>query len=1154
MILDQRSTIAIAVYCTVVGLSLAPLKQVRAAQPDISLAKSQMAVSLDGPSWLLAPDPKNVGRDQKWWEKPTPDAKKAVVPCQIDEFLPGYHGVAWYWRDFTPPANPHPQGRCLLRFWNVDYVGDVWVNGIHVGRHEGAQEPFVLDVTDAVKPQTRNRIAVRVLNPVNEPIDGIGLQDSVHSGKGYPIGGSGVTLNWGGIMDTVELIVAPMVRVENLFVRPNPKTGKIRVQANIRNAGKQTVSVHATLSVAPAGAGETLNAQQIDRVLPPGDTVIDTEISVDHPRLWDISHPYLYRVATRASVDGVAGFDEQTTRCGFRDFRFENGYFRLNGRRIFPKCSHTGADTPVGVIVARDPDLPRKDLLNCKTMGFNMIRFISGVSHRFQYDLCDEIGLLVYQENYACFSIAESPKMGERFDRSTLAMVKRDRNHPSVVMWGLLNEMTYGPQFLRAVAILPKLREFDDSRVVLLNSGSHDEYFTASFALDGRDGSPKQLTLRPGMSAEYAAVRWTAPADGQYTLSAVFSSPAPWGPTSDVHIYHKNKSIFDSYINLVGHGDKADFKGAVSAKKGDTIDAIVGMGNGNPFGDTTALDLNIRSANGKVFDVRKDFNPDVNPNGVWTYGVIPFAGPPNTSAFRPLGVGQPSLCKPFGRIANPGSQQWEDVLGDLHPYQDLAHNAAAIRTLRTINGANRPLWLSEYGIGSALDLVRIVRQFEQRGQASCEHAVVYRQLLDRFMADWQRWNLGDTFANPEDYFRQCLAWMADLRKLGTNAIRANPSVIGHSLTATQDPCFAGEGLTTTFRDLKPGVVDAMSDAWSPLRWCLFVEPVQLYRGQTARLEAVLANEDVLGPGSYPARLQVIGPNNVSVFDRTITVNVPVTKNGVEPPFALSVFAEDVKIDGPSGKYRFLATLQKGGAAGGGDVAFHVADPAEMPRIETEIVLWGDDPKLAGWLKNANIKTRPFTPGEQKSREVILVGGKPPTTAGQAFAELARHIAHGSHAVFLDFAVFENNGNTVYWLPLVNKGTQTWLPASLTHKDDWAKRHPIFDGLPAGGILDHTFYRGFSTNIGFNGQEALAEPVAGSINTSIGYGAFLQIGVFNLGAGRFTLNEWPICSNLGVDPVAERLLRNMLRYAASDLAKPVVALPANFDQQLKAMGY
>ena len=134
---------------------------------EAAAVHSAAVVSLDGPGWLLAPDPQNVGRDGKWWERPAAGAKSASVPGIIQEAFPMYHGVAWYWRDLTPPANPHAEGRYLLRFWNVDYLADVWLNGVHVGRHEGACEPFVLDVTDAVRPQAVNRLAVRVLNPTD---------------------------------------------------------------------------------------------------------------------------------------------------------------------------------------------------------------------------------------------------------------------------------------------------------------------------------------------------------------------------------------------------------------------------------------------------------------------------------------------------------------------------------------------------------------------------------------------------------------------------------------------------------------------------------------------------------------------------------------------------------------------------------------------------------------------------------------------------------------------------------------------------------------------------------------------------------------------------------------------------------------------------
>lgn len=111
---------------------------------------SGMVMSLDG-QWLLATDAKNVGREQKWYTKPATDARQAQVPWIIQEAFPGYHGVAWYWKDFVAPANPNTGGRYVLRFWAVDYLADVWVNGVHVGAHEGGETPFELDVTDAIK-------------------------------------------------------------------------------------------------------------------------------------------------------------------------------------------------------------------------------------------------------------------------------------------------------------------------------------------------------------------------------------------------------------------------------------------------------------------------------------------------------------------------------------------------------------------------------------------------------------------------------------------------------------------------------------------------------------------------------------------------------------------------------------------------------------------------------------------------------------------------------------------------------------------------------------------------------------------------------------------------------------------------------------------
>ena len=113
------------------------------------------------------------------------------------------------------------------------------------------------------------------------------------------------------------------------------------------------------------------------------------------------------------------------------------------------RSTHTGNHSPIGQILppATAPDLLRRDLVYAKACGFNMVRYISGVAHPYQLDLADEIGLLVYEETLAGWLLADSPRMGERFDFSVREMILRDRNHPSVVIWGLLNETTDGPVF-----------------------------------------------------------------------------------------------------------------------------------------------------------------------------------------------------------------------------------------------------------------------------------------------------------------------------------------------------------------------------------------------------------------------------------------------------------------------------------------------------------------------------------------------------------------------------------------------------------------------------------------------------------------------------------------------------------------------------------
>ena len=100
------------------------------------------------------------------------------------------------------------------------------------------------------------------------------------------------------------------------------------------------------------------------------------------------------------------------------------------------------------------------------------------------------------------------------------------------------------------------------------------------------------------------------------------------------------------------------------------------------------------------------------------------------------------------------------------------------------------------------------------------------------------------------------------------------------------------------------------------------------------------------------------------------------------------------------------------------------------------------------------------------------------------------------------------------------------------KDEWAKRHPIFEGLQAGGLMDYTVYREIIPHLGFVGQSPPLEAVAGACKTSQGYESGLLVAVHACGEGRLVMNALRVREELETSPVAERLLRNMLRYAAA----------------------
>ena len=221
--------------------------------------------------------------------------------------MPGYHGVAWYWKSFIPPQNPYRGGRCLLRFHAVDYLADVWLNDRPVGSHEGGETPFALDVTEAVKSGASNRLAVRVLNPKAEPTDGIVLAETPHRNK-VPAGiTSGGSYNSGGITEPVEVFWVPSVRLEDVYVRPDWKTGRVKVQATAMNTSKTTARGQFRFAIASALGNELVAALTLKQDVPPGSNQVECELTVANHRLWQLDDPCLYRLTTRLVCDSDRG-------------------------------------------------------------------------------------------------------------------------------------------------------------------------------------------------------------------------------------------------------------------------------------------------------------------------------------------------------------------------------------------------------------------------------------------------------------------------------------------------------------------------------------------------------------------------------------------------------------------------------------------------------------------------------------------------------------------------------------------------------------------------------------------------------------------------------------------------------------------------------
>lgn len=385
-----------------------------------------------------------------------------------------YQGKGLYRRVLTlPEVDPHR--RYYLKIDAASKAAEVTVNGKSAGSHAGGYTAFVVDVTDYI--QKENIIEITVDN---------GRKDITPISADFTF--------WGGIYRDVWLVSTPEqhFRMDNMgsdgvFVSTpevNEQRGKIQVKGEVTNDAETAVTLEVQNQIY-SPQGDLLQTRKQKVKLKAGETREFGYVSdvIANPDLWSPETPSLYKVKTQLlNPKTNEVIDEKTNKVGFRWFAFDgNKGFSLNGKSYKLRGVNRHQDqAPVGV--ALDDEAHRRDIRLIKELGCNFIR----ISHYPQDDaiveMCDELGLLAWEEIPIINIVPDTPGYADNCELNLREMIRQHYNHPSIIAWGYMNEILltvppvdspeWQPCKERTVALAQRLeaalKEEDSSRVSVM--------------------------------------------------------------------------------------------------------------------------------------------------------------------------------------------------------------------------------------------------------------------------------------------------------------------------------------------------------------------------------------------------------------------------------------------------------------------------------------------------------------------------------------------------------------------------------------------------------------------------------------------------------------------------------------------------------------
>jgi hypothetical protein len=426
------------------------------------------------------------------WRALSKAAGKTVhLPATVEQYYWGrngnsfgvagnYLGVSWFTTSFVVPVTAKGK-RLALQFDAVRFRAEIFVNHQLAGYDLVNSTPFEVDITNYVKYGVQNEVAIRITDP-NGNFD---WRDSQNFMWGdYR---TNPTHGFGGITGKVKLATTDKVYTSDVFVKNKPRPNEIDVDVTTNNTTSHTVNGSLVLQVKKAGKSSKVVFEKTYPVsnLPVGKTTHTYTITVTDAKLWSVDTPNLYFLNVQwKGEDQTTDYVRQ--RFGFRWFevRDNNGdkQFYLNGKRIVLITSISWGFWPVNGIAPSDA-LARKQIEDAKKLGLTMLNFHRTIGQRNVLDYADELGLLYFEEpggnQYPAdrFNATDSlGKMQADFYFATrneklFRMIRRDRNHPSLIIYNLHNERGAPPQQQDSAQMLAA-HKLDETRIMTYNSSN----------------------------------------------------------------------------------------------------------------------------------------------------------------------------------------------------------------------------------------------------------------------------------------------------------------------------------------------------------------------------------------------------------------------------------------------------------------------------------------------------------------------------------------------------------------------------------------------------------------------------------------------------------------------------------------------------------